>query len=162
MSSNRLFAITDYEAKAAEEPLNEDAFGAFLDELSVHVAGFEERLLGLLGRRDLRPLALSNFPGFRHGVGARAAGDGERDIEPAPGSTAAIRAQNASADWAVVVHTGEPGGLPEYVVASGESWFYKATLPSGANCLFHAWPRAKQAGVAANQPHVGQSATSFT
>ena len=63
-SSNRLFAITDYEAKAAEEPLNEDAFEAFLDELSVHGAGFEERLLGLLGRRDLRPLALSNFPDF--------------------------------------------------------------------------------------------------
>ena len=63
---------------------------------------------------------------------------------------------------AVVVHTGEPGGLPEYVVATGESWFYKAALPSGAECLFHAWPKARQAGVAANQPHVGQSATSFT
>jgi hypothetical protein len=32
MSSNRLFAITDYEAKAAEEPDEED-FHQFLDEL---------------------------------------------------------------------------------------------------------------------------------
>ena len=161
MSSNRLFAITDYEAKAAEEPLNEDGFGGFLDELSAHGAGFEARLLGLLGRKDLRPLALSNFPGFRHGAGAREAGDSD-NIEPLQGSTVSIRAQNARSARAVVVHTGEPGGLPEYVVATGESWFYKAALPSGAECLFHAWPKARQAGVAANQPHVGQSATSFT
>ncbi len=162
MSSNRFFAITDYEAQAAEEPLNEDGFGAFLDELSAHGVGFEARLLGLLGRKDLRPLALSSFPGFRHGTGAREADDGERDIEPLPGSTAAIRAQNAGADRAMVVHTGEPGGLPEYVVATGESWFYKAAQPSGAECPFHAWPKARLAGVAASQPHVGQSTTSFT
>jgi hypothetical protein len=54
MSSNRLFAITDYEARAAEEPLNEDGFGAFLDELTAHGEGFEARLLALLGRKDLR------------------------------------------------------------------------------------------------------------
>jgi hypothetical protein len=159
MSSNRFFAITDYEAQAVEEPLNEDGFGAFLDELSTHGSGFEARLLDLLSRKDLRPLALSSFPGFRHRTGAREAINGKRDIEPLPGSTAAIRAQNAGV---VVVHTGEPGGLPEYVIATGESWFYKVASPSGAECLFHAWPRAKLAGVAASQPHVGQSATSFT
>jgi hypothetical protein len=65
VSSNRFFAITDYEAQAAEEPLNEDGFGGFLDELSTHGSGFEARLLDLLGRKDLRPLALSSFPGFR-------------------------------------------------------------------------------------------------
>jgi hypothetical protein len=63
MSSNRLFAITDYEAKAAEEP-DEQGFRQFLDELAVHGAAFEARLLGLLGRKELRPLALTNFPGF--------------------------------------------------------------------------------------------------
>ncbi|MGO9235429.1 MAG: hypothetical protein ACLP4V_15685 [Methylocella sp.] len=160
MSSHRLFAITDYEADAAEEPLDEDGFADFLDELSARGTAFEARLLGLLGRKDLRPLALSKFPGFRYGVGTRETSRG--DIEPAQGSTAAIRAQNTSPDRALVVHTGEPGALPEYVVATGEHWFYKTTLPFGAECPFHAWPKARQAGVAANQPHVGQSANSFT
>ena len=93
-----------------KEPLNEDGFGDFLDEFSAHGLGFEARLLDLLGRENLRPLALSSFPGFRHGTGAREANDGERDIEPLPGSTAAIRAQNAGADRAMVVHTANPAG----------------------------------------------------
>jgi hypothetical protein len=161
MSSNRLFAITDYEAKAAEEP-DEEGFRQFLDELSAHGAAFEARLLGLLGRKELRPLPLTNFPGFRHGVGVRGTEDGEHNIAPAQGSTAAIHAGKPGADRALVAHTGEPGGLPEYVVATGENWFYKTAMPIGAECPFHAWPKARQAGVAANQPHVGQSATSFT
>ena len=160
MSSDRLFAITDYEVKAAEEPLDEAGFADFLNDLSARGAAFEARLLGLLGRNDLQPLALANFPGFRHGVGTRELE--ASDIEPALGSTAALRAQNTKPRRALVVHTGEPGGLPEYVVATGESWFYKMAIPSGAECQFHAWPKAREAGVAAKQPQVGNSATSFT
>lgn len=160
MSSDRLFAITDYEAEVTEEPLDEDGFADFLDDLSARGEAFEARLLRLLGRKDLRPLALPNFPGFRHGVGTRQAV--ASNIQPAPGSTAAIRAQNAIPDRALIVHTGEPGGLPEYVVATGENRFYKMALPSGSKCQFHAWPKAREAGVAAKQPHVGLSAASFT
>jgi hypothetical protein len=158
--SGRLFAITDYQANAAEEPLNEAGFADFFNDLSARGAGFEARLLELLGRTELRPLALTHFPGFRRGVGTRNADAG--NVEPVPGSTAAIRAPNAGTDRVLVVHTGEPGGLPEYVVATGEDWFYKTVLPTGAECRFHQWPKARDAGVGAGQPHVGNSPTSFT
>jgi hypothetical protein len=160
VSSGRPFAITDYEAQALEEPLDENGFPDFLGDLSARGTAFETRLLRSLGRNDLCPLALSNFPGFPRGLGTREAGIG--DIEPEPGSTAAIRAQIPSSDRALVIHTGEPGGLPEYVVATGQDWFYKTALPSGAQCQFHAWPKARLAGVAAHQPQVGHCVTSFT
>jgi hypothetical protein len=160
VSSGRLFAITDYQADAAEEPLDEAGFADFLDDLSARGAAFETRLLGLFGRAELRPLALPHFPGFRRGVATRDAGT--VSAQPAPGSTAAIRAPGSSPDRALVVHTGEPGGLPEYVVATGEDWFYKTVLATGAECQFHEWPKARDAGVAAKQPQVGHSTTSFT
>jgi hypothetical protein len=165
ISAGRPFAVTDYEAQAVEEPLVEDTsddtdFVEFLDKLSARGAAFETRLLQRLGRHDLCPLALSDFPGFPDGIGTREGG--LRDVKPIPGSTAATRAINTHRNRALLAHTGEPGRLPEYVVATGETWFYKAARPWGAECSFHAWPKARTAGVAAPQPQVGQSTTSFT
>ncbi len=160
MSSGRLFVITDYEATATEEPRDEGGFADFLNDLSTRGADLEARLLKSLGRTDLKPLVLAHFPGFRHGVGTQ--GAGASDIGPATGSTTALRAQNISPNHALVIHTGEPGGLPEYVIVTGDNWFYKMALPSGPECRFHAWPKAKEAGVAATQPQCGFSTTSFT
>jgi hypothetical protein len=160
ISSDRPFAITDYENDADEEPRIAGEFASFLDRLSAHGAAFEARLLQLLGRTDLRSLPLTEFAGFKNNVGGLEAGDD--DMEPVPGSTAAIRARSATPGRVLVIHTGGPGRLPEYVVVTGEHWFYKTALPSGAECKFHAWPKAREAGVAATSPQVGHSTTSFT
>jgi hypothetical protein len=159
LSSGRLVAITEYDAQALEEPLDEDNFAIFLHDLSTRGAAFETRLLGLLGRTDMRPLALSQFPGFREAAGRHA---DIAIISPAPGSTAALRAQTFQPRRSFVAHTGEPGGLPEYVVATGDGWFYKVEQPIGPSCEFHAWTKAKKAGVAAQQAHTGGSSTSYT
>ena len=162
VSSNRPFAITEYDAQTAlEEPLNEEGFGDFLNELSTRGGAFEARLLTLLGRPDLQPLARTQFPGFRDGVGRRILAD-TTTITPVPVSTAAIRAQTHRPQRCLVAHTGEPGGLPEYVVVTGEAWFYKSERPVGPSCEFHAWTAARKAGVAAQRPHMGNTSTSYT
>lgn len=160
LSSGRPFAITEYDAPALEEPLDEDGFASFLSDLSARGAAFEARLLGLLGLPGRQPLALAHFPGFRDTVGRR---DAEMTtVAPAPDSTAAIRAQTSRIQRSLIAHTGEPGALPEYVVATGESWFYKTESPIGPSCTYHAWTAAKKAGVAAQQPHMGGASNSYT
>jgi len=44
------------------------------------------------------------------------------------------------------------GSYPEYVVVTGECWFFKTAKPLGAVCEFHQWPKAWGKGVAAAQP----------
>ncbi|MGP0064607.1 MAG: hypothetical protein ACLQGP_13540 [Isosphaeraceae bacterium] len=160
-SSGRIFAITDYEGvPTLEEPLDEGGFAEFLNDLSSRGAAFQARLLARLGRSDLQPLALAKFPGFRDGVGRRDVITAM--VNPAPGSTSAMRAQAAQPQRSLVAHTGEPGGLQEYIVVTGENWFYKIEQPIGPECCFHAWPRAREAGVAAASPHMGKTSISYT
>lgn len=63
-------------------------------------------------------------------------------------------------DTKFVIHAG--GRYPEYVVVTGEGWFFKAAAPVGSACEFHEWPRARAHGVAAQQPTVGRSESSYT
>lgn len=160
LSSGRPFVIADYEDPVIEEPRGDGDFASFLNSLSSRGVTFEARLLAMLDRTDLQPLALGEFPGFR-------CRDEMRDnttpmMNPLPDSTAAIRLQNSFQKRCLVTPTGESRGIAEFVVATGEHWFYKIETPVGPSCEFHAWPKAREAGVAASNPHVGNVPTSYT
>lgn len=159
LSAGRPFAVTDYGAAAVEEPLKSEEFPQFLAKLSAQGAAFEARVLNLLGRPDLLPSHLGVFGGFTEGGAVREA---EHSLDDPISEVAADLPSPLGPSRKFVVHTGEPGALPEYVAAAGELWFYKAADPNGSPCAFHSWGAAKQAGVAAPEAHMGASTTSFT
>jgi hypothetical protein len=160
VASGRQFVVTDYASEALEEPLDPQVFDGFLENVSARGAEFERRVLRSLGRDDLRPGELSRFGGFRHGVGSRISP--VRELNPVSGSSAALMASNSNNRPRMVSPTGEAGSSREYAIATGQDWFYKHSQPSGDQCQFHEWPKARDAGVAAPQPHIGRSETSFT
>jgi len=158
--AGRVFGIIDDPPEPLEEPLARERYAQFLIELTTRAAAFETDLLRLMGRSDLMPLPLANFPGFRHLFGsAEAAAEA---FVPVEGSTAALRAATLIPRRVMVAATADTVATPEYLVATGTDWFYKRDHPFGRDCIFHDWPKAKNDGVADATPHVGRVATSYT
>lgn len=158
-SAGRHFAVADYGAgEALEEPLDGSDFPGFLEELSTRGGRFENRVLRELGRPDLRAQALNAFEGFPNRA-VRHPLEDVGDPVSAPGEPSRT---TTPAGRRFAVHTGEPGALPEFLVVTGEAWFYKKSEPSGDACPFHSWVEARKAAVAAREPHAGGTTTSFT
>jgi hypothetical protein len=130
----------------------------FIGTLSANGAAFEARLLQMLGRPDLVPGPMTEFPGFPRGLGSRKAA--QPDVVPIAGSTPADALEGGANDVKFIIHVGGP--YPEYVIATGEHWFFKTAEPVGPACEFHEWPKARAKGVAAAQPLTGHSETSYT
>lgn len=155
ISANRPFAIVDYEGQALEDPRDPTKLADLIASLSANGVAFETRLLRMLGRVDLGPRPVAEFPGFPPDPGWREA------ALPTVASiavTANERADTGNRKFAV--HAG--GRHPEYLVVTGEDWFFKTAAPVGPACDFHEWPRARAQGVAAPYPITGRSEASFT
>jgi hypothetical protein len=155
MSANRPFAIVDYEGQALEDPRDPTKLADFIAALSATGAAFETRLLRMLGRPDLGPRPVVEFPGFPI--------DLERREAAWPRIAAISVAAGAGANTSnpkFAIHAG--GRYPEYLVATGENWFFKTAAPVGPACDFHEWPRARAQSVAAPHPVTGRSEASYT
>ena len=63
--SNRAFAIVDYRDHPPEEPLQPDLFDRFIEELTRRGDAFQAEVLARLGKPELRPRPLNEFPGWR-------------------------------------------------------------------------------------------------
>jgi hypothetical protein len=155
-AGGRSFAVTDYLGQPVEEPRNPADLPAFLAALQTKGEVFEHDVLAQLGRQDLTPTAVDQFPAV-----ASEPATARRD-QPQPNSTAALVQANTPQRPQLVRPTGELGTAAEYLVVTGETWFYKRAAPFGLECDFHAWPKAKKKGVAAAEPHMGGVANSFT
>ncbi len=158
ITSDRPFAIIDDAGAALEDPREPGRMAEFIGTLSANGAAFEARLLQMLGRPDLVPGPMTEFPGFPRGLGSRKAA--QPDVVPIAGSTPADALEGGANDVKFVIHVGGP--YPEYVIATGEHWFFKTAEPVGPACEFHEWPKARAKGVAAAQPLTGHSETSYT
>lgn len=157
LSENNLFAVTDYEDPVLEEPLIEEDFLEFANRIATRGEEFVIEILRLLGRIDLQPQPLDKFPGFEIRKGKDVITDNvEQD------STEAIRRDVHKQKRLLVVPTEEPGGYKEFLIVTGEVWFYKLDQPSGKICNLHSWPKAKEQRVSAAAPHTGNSSTSYT
>jgi hypothetical protein len=73
ISANRPFAIVDYEGQALEDPRDPTKLADMIAVLSASGAAFEARLLRMLGRADLGPRPMAEFPGFPADLGRREA-----------------------------------------------------------------------------------------
>jgi hypothetical protein len=109
----------------------------------------------MLGRPDLAPGPMTAFPGFPRGLGSRKVA--QPDVVPIVGSTPAGTLDGGADGVKFVIHVGGP--YPEYVIVTGEHWFFKTAEPFGPACEFHEWPKARAKGVAAAQPLTGHSET---
>ncbi|MGO9771736.1 MAG: hypothetical protein ACLPSW_19765 [Roseiarcus sp.] len=155
ISANRPFAVVDYECQALEDPRDPTKLADLIAALSANGAAFETRLLRMLGRADLDPRPVAEFPGFTPDLGRREA------ARPSVDPIAAAADERADiGNPKFTVHVG--GRHPEYLVVSGENWFFKTAAPVGPACDFHEWPRARAQGVAASDPITGRSEASYT
>ena len=155
ISASRPFTIGDYEGQALEDPRDQAKLAELIAAMSASGAAFETRLLRMLGRADLAPRPVTEFPGFPPGLGRRESA--RSSVAPI---TVAADEQADTGNPKFAVHAG--GGHPEYFVATGENWFFKTAAPVGPACDFHEWPRARAQGVAASHPVTGRSDASYT
>lgn len=155
ISGGRAFAVVDYNTEPLEEPRSADNLAAFLTHLARKGDAFERRVLKAIGRLDLRPLPLDRYPVTIREPEIAAA------FAAAPDSTA-ILAAAAPQRPELVRHTGERNADHEFLVITGEAWFYKTATPFGASCNFHSFPDARARGVAGVAGHFDRVANAFS
>lgn len=154
ISSDRPFAIfndADYVEEPNEDEEQPNLLGACINSLSQIGAAFEQRVLGMMGRLDLQPSPLNQFRGFTPTLGEPCPSDEVATIPlaghpaPPPGRRFLIKAVRSD---------------PEYILVTGETWFFKAV--AGPDCDCHYYPRARKQGVAGPAPLLDRSESSYT
>ncbi|GEL75058.1 hypothetical protein [Myxococcus virescens] len=155
LSGGRTFAVVDYNSNPAYEPREASQLHAFINNLTEKANHFQERVLNALNRTDLRMTPASDFP-----IDIREMESGA-EFAPEFGSTVAL-APTAPLRPQLVRQTGERNAQYEFLVITGQSWFYKEVSPTGPECEFHNFRMAKSRGVAQAQGRFDHAADSFT
>lgn len=155
-SAKRAFAVTGYLSAPLTEPTDASGLASFLKMLAARGDIFQAEVLGQFGRLDLMPAPAAQYP-----IASVVAQPPDR-LMPAHSSTAAQVAANPHSGSRLVHATGERGADREFLVITGETWFYKSVAPTGVDCELHAWPKARARGVAGPDPSMGWAATSYT
>lgn len=136
VTANRIFAITNYHANPLVEPTTE-SFPAFLDALSIQGNTFKDRVLRQLGRNDIEVSPIEDFP-----LSIRSPRFADTPSVIA-GSTVELEDALNVIRPELVRLTGERGAENEYLIVTGEQWFYKTTGPFGNACSFHSFPASR-------------------
>lgn len=155
-STTRFFAVVQYSGEPLTEPTNPLFLESFREHLTAQGGSFQAEVLRLLGRADLVPMPASQY------LRSPAALQVSDHRQPVPGSTAAQVAETHRVGPRLLYPTGERGAKLEFLVITGDSWFYKNVAPAGVACALHAWPKARARGVAGPAPSMGHSADSYT
>lgn len=154
ISSGRPFAIIDDAGDSLEDPRDLAELPEHITRLSARGADFQGRVLQAMGRAELRPGTLHDFPGFSANLGRPALVREEQTIVVANGNSDRERGKR------FLIHVGS--GYAEFIMVTGETWHFKAAIPHGPECELHFWPRARARGVSAQNPVVGRSEDSYT
>ncbi|HYO53752.1 hypothetical protein [Archangium sp.] len=155
LSGGRAFAVVEYNANPAIEPRDASQLRAFTEDLTAKGERFQQRVLNAFNRTDLKMSPAAHFP-----TDIREPELGSA-FAPEPGSTAAL-APAAPVRPQLVRQTGERNAQREFLVITGQSWFYKAAPPTGPECDFHNFPIAKKRGFAGSDGRFEHVADSFT
>ncbi|WP_186084695.1 hypothetical protein [Burkholderia gladioli] len=153
-SASRIFGVARF-AAPLEEPRDQDGLKSFLAALRSQGDAFERELLRAFGRLDVSASTLANFPTYRAEMGQSV---GAMPLLMEAGLTDA----NAEVGQlrGLVRWTGEPTAPHEFLVVTGQVWFYK--LERVADCVFHSFRGARDKGVAAAEGRFGAVLTSYT
>ncbi|HEX5754422.1 MAG TPA: hypothetical protein VFZ09_50025 [Archangium sp.] len=155
LSGGRAFAVVDYNANPAIEPRDASQLGTFTADLTAKGERFQQRVLNAFNRLDLEMSSAVHFP-----INIREPEFGSA-FAPEPGSTDAL-APAAPVRPQLVRQTGEHNTQHEFLVITGQGWFYKAAPPKGPECDFHNFPIAKKRGFAGSDGRFEHVADSFT
>ncbi|WP_225410019.1 hypothetical protein [Stigmatella hybrida] len=155
ISGGRAFAVVDYSTTPAFEPREASQLRTFIAGLTTKANLFQGRVLNAFNRSDLQMMPTSNFP-----INIRESELGA-SFAPEPGSTVAL-APTVSLRPQLVRQTGERNAQYEFLVITGQSWFYKEALPAGPECDFHNFRIAKKRGAAGEQGRFEHIVDSFT
>jgi hypothetical protein len=156
LTGGLVFAVVNYNAQPLEEPRDAASLADFLTLLAGKADEFEQSVLTAFGRADL---AASPLDHYSLDVREPEAAD---TFAPALNSTAAMAAGTTPLRPQLVRRTGERNAEHEYLVITGQAWFYKAATPFGAPCDFHSFPLARVQGVAGAAGHFDRVANAFT
>jgi hypothetical protein len=152
-SGDRIFGVARF-ALLLEEPRDQGKLDGFLVELRLQGEQVERDLLRAFGRSDLSASPLADFPPYRTNIGQPDSMTVPEEIgQPATGS-------EATRLRGVVRSTGEPTAIYEFLVVTGQAWFYK--LAPTNECLFHSFREARAQGVSALEGRFGAVMTSYT
>ncbi|WP_354681957.1 hypothetical protein [Cupriavidus necator] len=156
ITDDRAFAAVDYYGVPAEEPRDADGIEAFLTRLIDQGNSYERRVLGALGRTELTALPVEQYPiTIREPEIAQAFAAAIDSTEALAAAATPLRPQLAR-------RTGERNAENEYLIITGQDWFYKAVSPFGPTCDFHSFPPARRLGVAGAEGQFDRVANAFT
>lgn len=158
-TGERWFVVVDYDSDALEEKTQVDEIGPLLEALRARGQVLERRMSGVIGTAS-QPRSLALFEGLPQSPVNSTLGS--RSMAAEPGSTAARSENGEAPNKRFVTSSGELGVADEYVVITGESWFYKSNIATGPACTYHSWRIARQDGVASGDAPVTYRRDCFT
>lgn len=153
-SGDRIFGVGQF-APGLEEPRDQDNLDAFIDALQVRAGTFEKDLLRQFDRSSLLPSPLAELPPYRPTLGQPA-----RSVNTAAAVGSTTASSTSTCLRGLVRLTGEPAATHEYLVVTGEVWFFK--LASYGKCDFHDFQTARINNVAASTGRFGALISSYT
>ncbi|MBB6559480.1 hypothetical protein HNP48_002147 [Acidovorax soli] len=156
-TGGRVFVVVDYDTPAVEEKMDVDDISYLLQAIQVKGSALESRMRSVIGAAATSK-SLVAFAGL-----ATSPTDTlmRERVTVEAGSSAA----RSGADPQVkrfVDTTGEVGVESEFVIVTGEAWFYKLNEPLGPECTYHLWRTAKDGGVTSDQVPMSYTSESFT
>lgn len=156
-TGGRVFVVVDYDTRAVEEKMDVDDIGYLVEAIQVKGTALESRMRSVIGAAAT-PKSLVAFAGLTTSPTDTLM---RERVTVEAGSSAARAGVDPQLKRLVDV-TGEVGVDSEFVIVTGESWFYKFNEPLGPECTYHLWRTAKDGGVTSDLVPMSYTPESFT
>jgi hypothetical protein len=156
-TGGRVFVVVDYDTPAVEERMDVDDINYLLQAIQIKGAALESRMRSVLGAAAT-PKSLAAFAGLT----TSPADTLMRERVTVEAGSSAARAGVAVQLKRLVDVTGEVGVDSEFVIVTGEAWFYKLNEPRGPECTYHLWRTARDGGVTSDLVPMLYTPESFT
>ncbi|CAB3864227.1 hypothetical protein [Achromobacter piechaudii] len=156
-TEGRVFVVVDYDTPPVEEKMDVDDINYLLQAIQVKGTALESRMRSVIGAAAT-PKSLVAFAGLTIST----ADTLMRERVTVEAGSSAARA-GIDPQWKRLVDvTGEAGADSEFVIITGEAWFYKLNEPLGPDCTYHLWRTAKDGGVTSDLTPISYTPESFT
>lgn len=156
-TGGRVFVVVDYDTTAVEEKMDVDDISYLLQAIQVKGTALESRMRSVIGAAAT-PNSLVAFAGLT----TSPADTLMHERVTVEASSSAARVGVDPQLKRLVDVTGEVGVDSEFVIVTGEAWFYKLNEPLGPECTYHLWRTAKDGGVTSDFVPMSYTPESFT
>lgn len=151
-----MFVVVEYDTPAVEEKIDVDDISYLLQAIQAKGTALELRMRSVIGTMA-KPKSLAAFAGLTTSPAKTLM----RERVTVEAGSSAARAGVEPQLKRLVDVTGEVG-VSEFVIITGETWFYKLNEPFGPECTYHLWRAAKDGGVTSDLVPMSYTPESFT